>query len=661
MDVFKRSEYTKLVLEGMQSCYGIEDYKILIHAEPDHPDVIDVIRSFTDLNIELTINDRILGCGTNTFNCLSHGFSLSDFVIHIEDDIVPAKDCLRYFEWARDKYANDKTVWDITSYCRPLKPASKTDFFKVDRIADWFCPWGWATWIDRWEELREKWNVIDGSWGIPTNKIRGNRFEIRPSLGRTQNIGAENGVNVESIGWHKEYHFNEFWVGNTEIGSGDFYEAETLNKEKVVYNMNRMRHIQQCRICGNNELTKVFDLGYQYLQGSFCHPDYPEPSHRKIPLELLWCNTEKREDACGALQLSKTIPPSILYSNYWYMSGITSIMKNNLKSIVDEVMSYLGSAVDYKVLDIAANDGTLLSYYPKTFTRVAIDPSNIVETIEDKSITTIKGLFPTDNLQDMKFNAITSIAVLYDLNDPMDFIYHIEKALNPDGVWIFEMSYMPSMFKMNAFDTICGEHIFYYSLSVIEYMLEKCNMKLINAELNDINGGSIRCTAVKMNNYQYSVNKNIDKLRMLEFEMGLDTVGPYKRFEISSRQIIYNLRDLLYKLVKNDKKVVHLYGASTKGNTLLQVCGIDNSIIPYAAERSSNKWGAHTLGSNIQIISEEESRAMKPDYYLVLPWHFKSEFLIREKETINSGISFIFPLPDITIVNKDGESKYKYE
>jgi hypothetical protein len=309
-----------------------------------------------------------------------------------------------------------------------------------------------------------------------------------------------------------------------------------------------------------------------------------------------------------------------------------------------------------QVLDIAANDGTLLSYYPNTFKKYAIDPSNIVETIEDKMVTVIKDVFPTNKLQNnLKFDIITSIAVLYDLEDPLTFVNSIHNHLSDNGIWVFEQSYCPSMIKTNSFDTIVNEHVSYFTLSTIEYMLEQCGMKLIDVTLNDINGGSFKCVAVKNSCNEYTINnENINKLRRLEFDNEYDTVKPYIGFRNASRQIINKLENLITGLVYEQNKVVHLYGASTKGNTLLQVCGFDANLIPCAAERSPNKYGAHTLGTNIQIVSEEQSKDMKPDYYLVGPWHFQSEILEREKETIENGISFIFPLPNITIVSKDG-------
>jgi hypothetical protein len=244
--------------------------------------------------------------------------------------------------------------------------------------------------------------------------------------------------------------------------------------------------------------------------------------------------------------------------------------------------------------------------------------------------------------------------MFYDLESPIEFAREIKNILSPEGIWIFEMSYMPTMLRMNSYDTICHEHLEYYSLAVVEYIMKMAGMKILNVELNNINGGSLRCYAGHVDNFLYKrdeYTQNIKKLRREEFDIELDTDKPYKNFQDRINLHKEELSSLLRKLKKEDKRI-HIYGASTKGNTILQWCGIDRRIIDYAAERNPDKFGAFTLGTNIPIISEAESRDMKPDYYLVLPWHFREEFIEREKEILERGIGFIFPLPTIEIIKK---------
>ena len=222
MPTWCRADYTQKVLEGLKSCDGIEEYKLLIHAEPDFPDVIDTINSIDGLNKEIILNSTVLGATPNTYECMEHGFSLSDFVIYIEDDDVPSKDFLKYFEWARDTYENNTDILNIAGHSmyKDLEPA---EYYKVER-GQWFTPWGWGTWIDRWKEIKEKWDQTIGWDTIINHNVRGERYEIKPKLARIQNIGATRSVNVPSPEWHAENHFNAFWVGSIDIGEGIYHE-----------------------------------------------------------------------------------------------------------------------------------------------------------------------------------------------------------------------------------------------------------------------------------------------------------------------------------------------------------------------------------------------------------------------------------------------------
>ncbi len=409
-----------------------------------------------------------------------------------------------------------------------------------------------------------------------------------------------------------------------------------------------------CRVCGSTALTKVIDLGEQYLQGSFVKPGKEMPPKRRIPLVLIRCNPMLDEKACGLLQMESSVPPEVLYSSYWYRSGTNNTMRNHLKGIASEAMKMVKKK-KAAVLDIGCNDGTLLKYYPKSYLRVGIDPSDIAREIKG-GIKVVQDVFPSPELKNImknrKFDIVTSIAMFYDLEDPVSFSRSVREILSPDGIWIFEMSYMPLMLKMNSYDTICHEHLEYYSLAVLENIMKLSGLKIVNAVLNDINGGSIRCYATHQNSFKYKsdeYHENLKTLRQEEFDMELDTDKPYKNFQehinIHRRELV----SLLTNLKKEGKKI-HVYGASTKGNTILQWCGLDYRIIEAAADRNPDKDGAFTLGTDIPIMNEEKSRSMKPDYYLVLPWHFKREFLEREKQTMQSGVKFIFPLPTIEII-----------
>lgn len=421
---------------------------------------------------------------------------------------------------------------------------------------------------------------------------------------------------------------------------------------------------QTCRICGSNHLVPVIDLGEQYLQGSFVKDGYPMPPLRKIPTALMRCDVTKSEDACGLLQLANSVPSDVLYANYWYRSGTNQTMRDHLKSIVDSALDLLPSG-NRRVLDIGCNDGTLLKFYPESFDRYGVDPSDIARDIKPP-ITVVSSVFPSQIASEVignkKFDIVTSIAMFYDLESPVDFARAIAGMLSEEGIWILEMSYLPLMLVQNSFDTICHEHLEYYSLAVLEYIARKAGLRVFRAVLNDINGGSIRLYLTKAGNSRYdSVESKVflRKLHLREFDMALDTDIPYVAFQQRIEKVRQDIRDLLQK-AKKEGKAVHIYGASTKGNVLLQWCGVTKDLVACAADRNPDKHGARTLGTDIPIVSEEESRAAKPGYYLVLPWHFKTEFLERERATIAAGTSMIFPLPEVTVVdarNIDAEIK----
>lgn len=414
-----------------------------------------------------------------------------------------------------------------------------------------------------------------------------------------------------------------------------------------------------CRICGSSSLKPVIDLGDQCIAGAFRAPGasgMPEP---KLPLQLVRCDPQKRPGACGLVQLRHTVPGSTLYSSYWYRSGINRSMTENLHEIAAQAVAVVGGLRSGDmVIDIGCNDGTLLDGYqdrPPNLTLLGIDPSDVTRYAVAKGYEVINDFFSrrvlTERFPNRKARVVTSIAMFYDLEQPGEFVAEIARCLDDDGIWVSEFSYMPTMLEKSSFDTICHEHLEYYSVAVIERLLGEAGLEIVRAELNDVNGGSIRIFVGHAGRRGREHAMALERLRAREAELELGTAEPYDEFARRALKVRDDLTTLL-RTLRSDGATIHVYGASTKGNTILQFAGIDRSLIDYAADRNPDKWGSETIATHIPIISEEESRTLRPDYYLVLPWHFLDEFVEREAEFLACGGRFIVPLPDVRVIGE---------
>ena len=405
--------------------------------------------------------------------------------------------------------------------------------------------------------------------------------------------------------------------------------------------------IDRCRISGSKNLVTVLSLGEQYLTGVF--PKSAEEEITKGPLDLVWCPES------GLLQMRQSFSLEEMYGeNYGYRSGLNGSMVKHLQQKSKTLEKIAKPTADDLVLDIGSNDATSLKAYNGKFKKIGIDPTgNKFKEFYTGGIQLIPDFFSAEifrqHFQDKKAKIVTSIAMFYDLEDPIEFVRGIESILHEEGIWHFEQSYMPSMLRTNSYDTICHEHLEFYSFKVVSEMLEKCGLRVIDVQMNSINGGSFAVTAAKKGSSYSSNSPIINWMLKQEEEMGLDTPKPYREFEERVYRHRNNLRDLIRSLVADGKKVFG-YGASTKGNVLLQFCNLTKDDIPYIAEVNEDKFGAFTPGTGLKIISESEAKKMKPDYFLVLPWHFKASILEREKEYLENGGKFIFPLPDIEII-----------
>jgi NDP-4-keto-2,6-dideoxyhexose 3-C-methyltransferase len=414
---------------------------------------------------------------------------------------------------------------------------------------------------------------------------------------------------------------------------------------------------KSCRICGSSNLRPVIDLGEQHLASLFVTAEVPSFLLRRYPLEVVRC---AEEAGCGLVQLRHTISPKILYAHYGYRSGTNEIMRANLSRIAADAGELADLRAGDTVLDIGCNDGTLLDSYQRVdLDRLGFDPAtNVTQSALEKGLDVVGDFFSYRAFAaarpGRKAKVVTSLAMFYDLEDPRRFVRDVAALLAEDGVWVLELSYLPFMLRSNAFDTICHEHLEYYLLRPIEWMLRRERLQIGRIEFNDINGGSFRLYVRKQafGPVPEAATAALDRVRRDEEALRLDGDRAFADF----RRAVLKIKDDLLRLLAEIKaagRSVYVYGASTKGNTLLQFCGIDRTMVVKAADRNPEKWGRRTLGTGIPIASEEEVRAEEPDFFLVLPWHFFDGFRRRERAFLERGGKFILPLPQVRVVGLD--------
>ncbi len=402
----------------------------------------------------------------------------------------------------------------------------------------------------------------------------------------------------------------------------------------------KIKKVKKCLLCNNNKLKSLFDLGNLYVSNFVKKNNIYKGT--KSRLNLLYCNK------CTLIQLSHLAPQEIMYRRfYWYKSGVTRTMREGLKELSLSCIRNAKLKKNDVVLDIGANDGTLLKYFRiKKFNTIGCEPANNLKAELKKNCNHIinnfwskKELFKILNKKKLKKpKLITAIGMFYDLENPNKFIKDAAESLDDNGIFVAQLMSFKSMIEKNDLGNICHEHIEFYSFKSIKYLFEKNGLEIFKISSNDINGGSHRfyCRKLKKGSIKLP-RENILKM-MKEF------VYRVKK----NKELTLNF---IRKQIKNKKKIF-LYGASTKGNTVLQYYGLNHRIIPYAAERTPFKWGKYTIGTGIKIISEKEAKKHKPDFFFVTPWGFIKEFINREKNWLNNGGKFILPFPKMKIIGK---------
>lgn len=403
-------------------------------------------------------------------------------------------------------------------------------------------------------------------------------------------------------------------------------------------------------------MTELFSLGEIY-PSDFLKSD-EQPRCQPIELKLMM-------EANGLVHLEKTAPKEAMWGRYWYKSGINSSMKNELKGIVDSIIPLMRFEENSIWCDIACNDGTLLSFVPKSFIRIGIDPAedSFKQESQRHADLILQNYFSADVYKRSKFGGqkakvVTCIAMFYDLENSKQFIDDVYEILEDDGLWVMQLSYSPLMLHQVAFDNIVHEHFYYYSLFTLNKLLSDNGFKIMDCQLNDVNGGSFRVYIMKdigdeskfgTQPYRDVCKFRVEGIKAYEYVSGANLGRTWSlwfdKIKELKQQVVGYIRQ-----EKQKGKTIWCYGASTKGNTLLQYFGLDNTLIDGIAERNIDKWGLRTVGTNIPIYSESDMRKAKPDYLLILPWHFVQDFKEREEEYLSNGGRFIIPCPKFIVI-----------
>lgn len=412
------------------------------------------------------------------------------------------------------------------------------------------------------------------------------------------------------------------------------------------------REIDRCRICGGATLTPILDLGRQMLTGVF--PLRSDIDLISGPLRLVKCMTQ---GGCGLVQLAHSYDPKELYgSSYGYRSGLNESMVNHLKSKVARVLGIVDVQRGDLVVDVGSNDGTTLAAFPESLGAdlLGIDPTaSKFRKYYRADIGLCADFFSADVLRTehpgKPVRILTSFSMLYDLESPLAFMQDVYDVMADDGVWVFEQSYLPAMLEALAYDTVCHEHLEYYALRQIKWMTDQIGFTIIDLEFNDINGGSFSVTAAKAA-AGLPESPEVDRVIESERLRGLDTLAPYAAFAERVAGSRADLRAFLQRARSEGKSVAAL-GASTKGNVLLQYCGISPGDIQEVGEVNPDKFGSLTPGTWLPIRPQAEVMSHGHDYYLVLPWHFRNHFLANPAF---NGKALVFPLPELAVVNGTG-------
>lgn len=412
--------------------------------------------------------------------------------------------------------------------------------------------------------------------------------------------------------------------------------------------------IEKCRVCGNSELIPRIDIGEQYLSSVFpANLDYHAEVSR-YPLDLVMCRKGEGRTTCGLVQLGHRLNLSSMYNAYPYTSSTNSSMAPILEDVARSARAFKNTEPGDVILDTGGNDGTLLSFFrDEPFTLLNIDPAKNVKSLLDSSNYT----YVPDFMSEKAFRSVSaknaklifSIAMFYHLDTPVQFAKEVSACLDNEGVWTIQMAYLPAMLRTNMYDNIVHEHNGYYAAHHMKWIMEQAGLEVFDVAENNVYGGSFRVFVKKKGCSKFPLTDRYRAILEKELTEGIFNPVTYEEFMRRIEKTRDDLRALCQR-IKAEGKTIWIYGASTKGNTILQYCGFTRDDFVAAADASLFKVGKYIIGSDIPIKDEAEMRAAKPDYLLTLPYSFVDAFVKREAALVAQGTKFIVPLPEVKII-----------